>query len=76
MANIHVSLSLSHTHTHTCAHAHARTREYNMDKDMDALQHKLNRVMKQLHIWSQNNNLLINTEKTTAILFHFIQSDV
>jgi len=27
--------------------------------------------MKQLHMWSQNNNLLINTGETTAMLFHF-----
>jgi len=26
--------------------------------------------MKQLEIWFQNNNLLINTKKTMAMLFH------
>jgi hypothetical protein len=38
---------------------------------MAALQHKLNRVMKQLQLWFQNINILINTEKTRAVLFHF-----
>jgi hypothetical protein len=41
-----------------------------IDKDMDVLQPKWNRVIKQLEIWFQNNNLLINNKKTMAKLFH------
>jgi len=43
-----------HNSSHT--HTHYRT-QYNIDKAVDTLMHKLNRVMKQLHMWSQNNNL-------------------
>jgi hypothetical protein len=42
-----------------------------IDKDKDALQQKINKVMKQLETRFQENNLLINTKKTVAILFHF-----
>lgn len=38
-------------------------------KDMDALQQKLNRVLKQ--ICCENNNLLINTKKTMSVLLQF-----
>jgi hypothetical protein len=33
------------------------------DKDEDALQHKILSIMKQLQIWFQKNELIINTEK-------------
>jgi len=39
-----------------------------IDKDLDVLQPKCNRVIKHLEIWFQNNNLLINTKKTMAML--------
>jgi hypothetical protein len=42
-----------------------------IDKNLDALQLKLRRVMEQLKIWFQKNNLLINMEKTTVMSFHF-----
>jgi hypothetical protein len=41
-----------------------------IDKDLDVLQPKWNKVMKQLEIWFKNNNLLINTKKTMEMLFH------
>jgi hypothetical protein len=40
------------------------------DKNLDALQLKLRRVMEQLEIWFQKN-LLINREKTTVMFFSF-----
>jgi len=41
-----------------------------IDKDLDILQQKWKRVTKQLEIWFQINNLLINNTKTKAKLFH------
>ena len=38
-------------------------------KDVDALQQKLNRVMKQ--ICCQNDNVLINTKKTMSVILQF-----
>ena len=38
-------------------------------KDLNVLQPKWNRVMKQLEIRFQNNNLLVNTKKIMAMLF-------
>jgi dsDNA-binding SOS-regulon protein len=39
-------------------------------KDKSDLQHKIINVMKELETWFQKNNLIINTEKTTAMSFH------
>jgi hypothetical protein len=39
-----------------------------IDKDEDALQQKIYKVMKQLRIWFQENGLLINTEKNNCNL--------
>jgi len=39
-------------------------------KDLDVLQAKCNRVIKHLEIWFKNNNILINTKKTMAMLLH------
>jgi hypothetical protein len=40
------------------------------NKDKDAVQQKINKVMKQLEIWFQANNLLINIKK--QLLCHSI----
>jgi len=40
------------------------------DKNIDAIQERLNRVIKQFETWLLNNSLIINTDKTKAILFH------
>jgi fructose-specific phosphotransferase system component IIB len=42
-----------------------------IDKNIDAIQVRLNRVMKQFETWFSNNSLIINTDKTKAMLFHF-----
>jgi hypothetical protein len=39
-------------------------------KDEFDLQYKIINIMKELEIWFQNNNLIINTEKTFAMSFH------
>jgi hypothetical protein len=40
-------------------------------KNTDAVQERLNRVMKQFDTWFSNNSLIINTDKIKALLFHF-----
>ena len=40
-------------------------------KNIDAIQERLSRIMKQFETWFSNNSLLISTDKTKAILFHF-----
>jgi hypothetical protein len=46
-----------------------------IDKDKDAVQQKINKVMKQPEIWFQVNNLLINIKKkTVAMSFHLSKS--
>ena len=40
------------------------------NKNIDAVQAWLNRVIKQLETWFSNNSLIINTDKTKAMLFH------
>jgi len=40
-------------------------------KNMDAVQERLNKVIRQFGIWFSNNSLIINTDKTKAMLFHF-----
>jgi hypothetical protein len=37
-----------------------------------SLQQKINKFMNELHGWFNANNLILNTEKTTAMLFHSI----
>ena len=39
-------------------------------KDELDLQHKIINIMKELEIWFQKNNLIINTKKTSAMSFH------
>ena len=41
-----------------------------IDKNIDALQARLNRVIKQFETWFPNNNIIIYTDKTKAMLFH------
>ena len=41
-----------------------------IDKNIDAVQAVLNRVIKQFETWFSNNSLAINTDKTKAMLFH------
>jgi hypothetical protein len=43
-------------------------------KDEEALQAKLSSVVKQLEVWFLKNNLIVNTTKTIAMLFHLCQS--
>ena len=40
-------------------------------KNIDAVQERLNKVIRQFGIWFSNNSLIINTDKTKAMLFHF-----
>jgi len=42
-----------------------------IDKNIDTKQERLNRAMKQFETWFSNNSLIINTDKTKAMLFHF-----
>ena len=41
-----------------------------VNKDEEALQHKVTLVMRQLEIWLGKNDLIVNIDKTWAILFH------
>ena len=47
-----------------------------VDRNEEALQTKLSLVMKQLEIWFLKNDLIINTTKTVAILFHLCHSNL
>jgi hypothetical protein len=38
--------------------------------DEVGLQHKIKNVMRELEVWFEKNNLIINSEKTFAVLFH------
>jgi hypothetical protein len=38
-----------------------------IERDETVLQHKVNKVMKELKYWLQKNNLMINIGKTAAI---------
>jgi hypothetical protein len=40
-----------------------------IDKNINTLQEKINRVMIQLESWFSKNNLVINTDKTKAMSF-------
>jgi tetrahydromethanopterin S-methyltransferase subunit G len=42
-----------------------------VDKNIDAIQERLNRVMKQFESWFSNNSLINDTNKIKAMLFHF-----
>jgi hypothetical protein len=44
------------------------------DKDDNVLQHKILFLMKQLAIWLQTNDLIINIDKRFAMSFHSNQS--
>ena len=41
-----------------------------IDKNIDAVQARLNRVIKQFENWFSNNNLIFNTDKTKGLLLH------
>jgi len=41
-----------------------------IDKNTDAVQARLNRVIKQLETLFLKNSLIVNTDETKAILFH------
>ena len=43
---------------------------YILDKNIGAIQERLNRFMKQFKTWFSNNSLIINTDTTRARLFH------
>ena len=43
-------------------------------RDEKELQHKVNEVMKKLENWFQENNLMINIEKTIAMSYHTVQN--
>jgi len=45
-----------------------------IERDSNVLQHKVNEVMKKLEYWFQNNNLMINIEKTIAMSYHTTQN--
>jgi hypothetical protein len=41
-----------------------------VDKEEEALQHKITTIMRQLEVWLRKNDLIINIDKTCAISFH------
>ena len=41
-----------------------------VDKEEEALQHKVTLVMRQLELWFGKNDLIVNIDKTCAISFH------
>ena len=41
-----------------------------IDKNIDAVQARLNRLIKQFETWFSNSSLIVNTDKTRALLFH------
>jgi hypothetical protein len=45
-----------------------------IERDEKVLQQKVNEVMKKLECWLQNNNLMINIEKTIAMSYHTPQN--
>ena len=42
-----------------------------IDRNIDAVQERLNRVIKQLETCFSNNSLIVNNDKTKAMLFHW-----
>ena len=45
-----------------------------VDKDEEALQHKITFVMQQLELWFGKNYLIVNIDKTCVISFHSHQN--
>ena len=43
-----------------------------IDKNIDTVQARLNRVIKQFETWFLNNSLIVNADKTKAMLFHLL----
>ena len=43
-----------------------------IEKNIDAVQARLNRVIKQFETWFSNNSLIVNTDITKAMLFHLL----
>jgi len=41
-----------------------------VDKNIDAVQARLNRAIKQFETLSSSNSLIVKTDKTKAVLFH------
>jgi hypothetical protein len=46
------------------------------DKDLTQLQDRVNNTMKQLELYFSNNNMIINVNKTKAMLFHLKNNNV
>ena len=46
------------------------------DSDIGTLQNKINKIMMELESWFNKNDLIINTRKTGAMLFHNKQTNV
>jgi hypothetical protein len=46
------------------------------DEDLTRLQDRVNNTMKQLELWFSNNNMIINVNKTKAMLFHLKNNNV
>jgi len=40
------------------------------DKNIDAVEERLSRLIKQFEVWFSNNIFTVNTDKTKAVLFH------
>jgi hypothetical protein len=45
-----------------------------IDNDKEVVQQKINKIMKELEIWFQANNPVINIKKSSAMSFHFNKS--
>ena len=43
-----------------------------IDKNIDTVQARLNRVIKEFETSFSNNSLIVNTDKTKAMLFHLL----
>jgi len=41
-----------------------------VDKNIDHVQARINWIIKQFETWFSNNSLIVNTDKTEAMLFH------
>ena len=39
------------------------------EKNIDAVEERLTRLIKQFEVWFSNNSLIVNTDKTKAVLF-------
>jgi hypothetical protein len=47
-----------------------------IDNDKEVVQQRIKQIMKQLEIWFQANNLVINIKKIIAMSFHFNKSSL